>query len=153
MANAIDVSAYILEQIGSVTTMKLQKLVFYSQVRYLITTGNPLFSDEIQAWANGPVLPSLYRLHSGRFMIGKGFLGSAGSADKLSSSEKEAVQYVVKKLGALSGEELRGLSHEERPWLNAREGYSPGARCNVPITVESIQDYYGSPECQNPVVR
>ena len=75
MANAIDVAAYILEQIGSVTTMKLQKLVYYTQVRYLVMNGRPLFSDEIQAWANGPVAPNLYHIHSGRYMIGRGGLG------------------------------------------------------------------------------
>ena len=49
MANAIDVAAYILEQTGSVTTMKLQKLVYYAQVRYLVMNGRSLFEDRIEA--------------------------------------------------------------------------------------------------------
>lgn len=152
MANAIDVAAYILEQIGSVTTMKLQKLLYYVQVRHLVMYGQPLFSDEIQAWAHGPVVPSLYRVHSGKFIIGRGALASSGSEDALSSEEKEAAQYVVEKLGAFSGEQLRSLSHGERPWKNARVGYAPGERCAVPITVDSIKSYYGSSECSNPVI-
>lgn len=153
MANAIDVAAYILEQIGSVTTMKLQKLVYYTQVRYLVMNGRPLFSDEIQAWANGPVAPNLYRIHSGRYMIGRGGLGQYGSVDALSFAEKAAASYVVSKLGALSGEQLRSLSHSERPWQDARKGYAPGARCSVPISIESMKSFYSSPECSNPVVR
>lgn len=152
MANAIDVAAYILEQIGSVTTMKLQKLVYYAQVRYLVMNGHPLFRDEIQAWANGPVLPNLYRVHSGMYMIGKGGLGPYGSPDALSHSEKAAAKYVVDKLGAYSGERLRELSHSERPWQDARIGYAPGERCNVPITVQSMMNFYSSPRCSNPVV-
>ena len=31
MAHVVDVAAYILEDLGSVSTMKLQKLAFYSQ--------------------------------------------------------------------------------------------------------------------------
>ncbi len=153
MANAIDVAAYILEQTGSATTMKLQKLVYYTQVRYLVMNGRPLFEDRIEAWANGPVSPRLYHVHSGRYMIGKGGLGSYGSSDALGYAEKVAALYVVEKLGAYSGEQLRGLSHSERPWQEARVGYAPGARCNVPITVESMKSYYSSPECSNPVVR
>lgn len=153
MANAIDVARYILEQIGSVTTMKLQKLVYYTQVRYLVMNGRPLFSDEIQAWANGPVVPRLYHAHSGRYMIDRGGLGPYGSADALSSTEKAAASYVVTKLGALSGEQLRSLSHSERPWRDARKGYAPGARCSVPISIKSMRSFYGSPECSNPIVR
>lgn len=40
MASAIDVAAFILERVGNVTTMKLQKLVYYSQVRYLVQKEN-----------------------------------------------------------------------------------------------------------------
>lgn len=152
MANAIDVAAYILEQIGSVTTMKLQKLVYYTQVRYLVMNGRPLFSDEIQAWANGPVSPNLYHIHSGRYMIGRDSLGPLGDSDGLSDAGKAAASYVVSKLGAYSGEELRSLSHSESPWKDAREGYASGERCKVPITVESMMSYYNSPDCSNPVV-
>ena len=153
MANAIDVAAYILEQTGSVTTMKLQKLVYYAQVRYLVLNGRPLFEDRIEAWANGPVSPRLYHVHSGRYMIGKGGLGPYGSSDALGHAEKAAALYVVEKLGAYSGEQLRSLSHGELPWQEARVGYAPGARCSVTITVESMKSYYSSTECSNPVVR
>lgn len=43
MAHAVDVAAYILECLGSVSTMKLQKLTFYSQAYYLVEHGTPLF--------------------------------------------------------------------------------------------------------------
>ena len=152
MANAIDVAAYILEQTGSVTTMKLQKLVYYTQVRYLVTNGRPLFEDRIEAWANGPVSPKLYHVHSGRYMIGRGGLGLSGSSDALNYPEKAAADLVVERLGSYSGEDLRELSHGERPWQDARKGYAPGDRCNVPITVEAMRSFYCSPSCSNPVV-
>ena len=152
MANAVDVAAYILEQTGSVTTMKLQKLVYYTQVRYLVMNGRPLFEDEIQAWANGPVSPRLYHVHSGRYMIGRGELGSYGSPDALTYSEKAAANLVVERLGFYSGESLRELSHGERPWQDARKGCAPGDRCKAPITIESMKSFYCSPSCPNPVV-
>lgn len=40
--------------------MKLQKLVFCSQVYSLVTLDEPFFSDDFEAWINGPVCPSLF---------------------------------------------------------------------------------------------
>lgn len=153
MANAIDVAAYILNQFGSVTTMKLQKLVYYTQVRYLVTYGRPLFDDEIQAWANGPVTPNLYQVHRGRYMLRKGELDWRSSPDALNYAEKAAADFVVARLGARSGEDLRELSHRESPWQKARGDCPPGARCSKQITIESIGSYYCDPSCSNPVVR
>lgn len=152
MVEVIDVAAYVLEQVGSVTTMKLQKLVYYSQVRHLIACGSPLFPEEIQAWANGPVSPKLYHAHSGKYMISRGGVSSNDSSDRLSPLEREVIDFVVEKLGSYSGEQLRELSHSERPWQEARRGYAPGDRCSEPITIDSIRKFYSSSSCSNPVV-
>ena len=49
MASVNDVAQYVLNRIGYTSTMKLQKLVFYSQAYSLASTGNPLFEDRIEA--------------------------------------------------------------------------------------------------------
>lgn len=151
MASAIDVAAYILEQVGNVTTMKLQKLVYYAQVRYLVMNGEPLFSDRIAAWANGPVSPNLFHAHSGKYMIDRGGLDSCGSSSALSLAEREAADKVVELFGTCTGEQLREMTHAEAPWADARKGYEPGERCEVEITVDAMRDYYSSPACANPV--
>lgn len=73
MAHVVDVAAYILECLGSVSTMKLQKLTFYSQAYYLVEHGTPLFPEEFEAWANGPVAPDLFKRHKGEFVVSRGF--------------------------------------------------------------------------------
>jgi uncharacterized phage-associated protein len=153
MASAIDVAAYILELVGSVTTMKLQKLVYYTQARYLVMNGIPLFSNRIEAWANGPVAPDLFHAHSGKYMIGRGSLGSMGSSSALSEPQRKAAEKVVELFGSYSGEQLRELTHNEAPWVDARKGYGPGDRCEVEITVDAMRSYYASPACPNPVGR
>ena len=72
MAHVVDVAAYILEDLGSVSTMKLQKLAFYSQAYYLAEHGATLFPEAFEAWANGPVAPDLFRRHRGEFVIARG---------------------------------------------------------------------------------
>lgn len=70
MATANDVAAYIMGQAATpITTMKLQKLLYYSQGWSLAWDGQPLFTDEIAAWANGPVIYSVFKNHRGDFRI------------------------------------------------------------------------------------
>lgn len=57
MVSVFDVAEYVLSEVGYVSTMKLQKLVFYSQAYSLVTLDEPLFSDDFEAWVNGPVCP------------------------------------------------------------------------------------------------
>jgi len=40
--------------------MKLQKLLFYAHAWYLAIKGVPLFDEDFQAWAWGPVIPDIY---------------------------------------------------------------------------------------------
>ena len=55
MATVVDVAAYILKRCGAMTTMKLQKLAFYSQAESLARRGHPLFDEDFQAWRGGPL--------------------------------------------------------------------------------------------------
>jgi uncharacterized phage-associated protein len=65
MAHVFDVARYVLERQGPVTTLKLQKLMYYVQA-WAVVNGEPLFSDGIKAWAQGPVVPALFHAHKGR---------------------------------------------------------------------------------------
>lgn len=79
-----DVAAYILEWFASrgensITSWKLQKLVYYCQAWSLVWDEDPLFPEQIQAWADGPVCPDLYREHRRKFRIGPGDInGNSG---------------------------------------------------------------------------
>ncbi|BAS11810.1 conserved hypothetical protein [Arthrobacter sp. Hiyo8] len=75
-----DVAEYILAKHAvehpenpQMTTMKLQKLVYYCQAWHLAWDGWAMFPEEIQAWASGPVCPALYEVHRGIFAVGPGF--------------------------------------------------------------------------------
>lgn len=45
----------------SLTNLKLQKLLYYSQGFYLAIYNKPLFPDRIEAWVHGPTVPSVYK--------------------------------------------------------------------------------------------
>lgn len=64
MTTALDVAKYFLfkasEDNDLLSNLKLQKLVYYAQGLFLAETGSPLFSEKVEAWTYGPVIPDLY---------------------------------------------------------------------------------------------
>lgn len=139
---AIDVADYILKRRGSMTAMKLEKLVYYSQVWSLVWTEKELFRERIEAWANGPVVPSLYRLHRGHFKISPGFF--EGNPGRLNDEQRDVIDRVLSFYGEKDPQWLSNLTHMEKPWQDAREGLAPGERGGNTITKESIMEYYSS---------
>lgn len=150
MACITDVATYILENLGSVSTMKLQKLAFYSQAYHLVNYGAPLFPEEFEAWANGPVAPDLFRKHRGEFVISRGFFGPLNSG-ALSEAERATVNHVLSRLKDWTGAQLSNLTHSEAPWQEARAGLAPNARSTRPIANQRIRTFYETRPQDNPV--
>lgn len=134
-----DVAAYVLEKLGQMTAMKLQKLLYYSQAWSLVWEDQPLFRARIEAWANGPVIPKVYALHRGAFNVSEW----EGNPAALNPTQREDVDLVLDYYGKKSSFELSQLTHAERPWIEARKGLAPGSRGNQEITLASMAEYYG----------
>jgi len=141
VASAHDVAAYILEKQGEMTTMKLQKLVFYCQSWHLFWDEKPLFEDRIEAWANGPVVPALYDLHRGKFTVSE---WPQGDLRNLQEEEQGTVKAVLGYYGDKTSQWLSDLTHQEQPWREAREGLDPGWRSNREITHAAMAEYCSS---------
>jgi uncharacterized phage-associated protein len=123
------------------TTWKLQKLVYYSQAWHLVWEDEPLFTEKIEAWANGPVVRALYEHHRGKYTIASWPIGKVSD---LTASERASIDSVLKFYGSRTGRWLSDLTHQERPWNQARTGLSPGGRSDREITPAMMADYYGS---------
>ena len=136
-----DVAAYILSKTGQVTAMKLQKLVYYSQAWSLVWDERPLFNEEIEAWANGPVVRELYEIHRGAFKVNS---WPKGNAKRLDKAAVETIDAVLGVYGDKSSQWLSDLTHSEDPWCEARKGFPKGARCENVISHAAMAEYYGS---------
>lgn len=73
---ALDIANYFVqvssqEDEPDLTNLKLQKLLYFAQGKYLAKFGKPLFSEEIEAWDYGPVVSDVYHQfkHCGNFPI------------------------------------------------------------------------------------
>ena len=141
MTTVHDVAAYILHKQGEMTAMKLQKLVYYSQAWSLVWDEEPLFPERIEAWANGPVVPDLYREHKGLFKVRS---WPRGNPEALSPVQRETVDSVLGFYGDKPSQWLSDLTHREDPWQDARRGLSPGERGSQEISHAAMAEYYAS---------
>ena len=127
----------------AISNLKLQKLCYYAQAWSLALLRSPLYSERIEAWAHGPVIPALY----GRFRkygwqsIDPTELRTDPLA-QLSDREKELLDAVWDRYGKLSGRELEELTHQEAPWKNAYGDRLPGTRCDTEITQADMTQFY-----------
>ncbi|MDX1890114.1 Panacea domain-containing protein [Mycolicibacterium sp. 050158] len=141
MADVRDVARYILHKRAPMSAMKLQKLVYYSQGWHLAFDGEPLYDSAIEAWANGPVVRDLYRMHRGLFHLGEATLGTYDPAS-LKPSEVETIDAVLQAYGDLDANQLSNLTHTEAPWIEARSGAPAGRRSDAEIGLASMQEFF-----------
>lgn len=141
MISVFDVSAYIVKRLGKMTAMKLQKLVYYCQAWSLVWDEKPLFREQIEAWANGPVVRELFAFHRGMFQISS---VPIGNPDLLNNEQKETVEAVIDYYGDKPSQWLIDLTHMEDPWKKTRAGLPISVRSNRIISLEDMAEYYSS---------
>lgn len=139
--NVFDIANYILSKTGQISTMKLQKLVYYCHAWSLVWDDKPLFHEKIEAWTNGPVVPDLYIAHRGMYEVVR---FHRGDATKVVAASKDTVDKVLESYAEKSAKWLIDLTHLESPWIDARTGLSSSERGNSIITNEAIFEYYSS---------
>lgn len=139
LVSAHDVAAYILSKLGEMTAMKLQKLVYYAQAWSLVWDEEPLFFEQIEAWANGPVVPTLYETHRGQFKVSQ---WPEGDPRKLSATQRETIDAVLDYYGPKTSQWLSDLTHAETPWKEARGTLGPGERGNKVISHATMHEFY-----------
>lgn len=134
---ASDVAKYIIG-LMPVDNLKLQKLLYYSQAVHLVRMEALLFSDEIQAWRYGPVIPNVYRIYKDfGFEIIKS--NDDDHTDKqLTDGQLKSIDMALEYYGEMSSIRLVNETHSEDPWKNV---YDENKR-DIVITTESMFNYY-----------
>lgn len=138
MLRADDVASVIIARFGTrMDKVPLQKLLYYVQAWHLAITDRPLFSDALEGWDMGPVVPEVWRLRKevqSRQPEKQNLDGIT-----LDETASNVIDLVLMQYGSMSGGELSALTHEEDPWKEARGRW--GFR-NRPIKPESMARFY-----------
>lgn len=138
MPSVRDVAQFILDRLGPMTAMKLQKLVYYSQAWSVVWDDDVLFSEPVEAWKNGPVVRDLWEATRGSFRVSQ---VPSGNPTNLSAPQAETVERVLRFYGGKDAQWLSDLTHMEVPWKDA---YAQGQ--NTEISLEMLSEYYSTIE-------
>lgn len=135
----IDVSKYILDKTGAISTMALEKLSYYCLVWSLVWFGQPIFENKFQAWRDGLVCRDLFACHKGKRVVSSNLIESE---HVFSVIEKMVMDSVVAIYGKEDGEFLSSLTHQEKPWLLARGNTPQEFGSSSVISNDSIKNAY-----------
>lgn len=141
--SVFDVAIYVMGRVKECTTMKLHKLLYYCQAWTLVWDERPLFRENIEAWANGPVIRELFAYHKGMFSIKESDL-VVGNETSLSPHQRDNINDVLDFYGDKSSQWLIDQTHMEAPWIEARKGLAQTERGNRVISHDSMYQYYSS---------
>ena len=147
MATAIDVAKRLIHLAASeeepdfLTPMQLQKLLYYAQGWSLALRGRPLFNEPVLAWTHGPVVRDVFNF----FKNLKDMPIRAADVPApigLDPDEERHIEYVWSFYSGYSASALRKMTHEERPWIEARGDIPEGVPSDEEITRESMRAFF-----------
>lgn len=132
IVSAHDVAREIRERQPDVGLAKLHKLLYYCQGWALFLNGEPLFSEGIEAWTNGPVVANLWHDENKQRERPK--------PQQLKDDQVAVVDEVMGRYGQYSGARLIDMTHREGPWVNAITSDVP----NPPIRHRALLAHFAS---------
>ncbi len=144
--NLQDVINWFLAK-DAMSPKKLQKILYYAYAWNLTIKNDSvdelndkLFDATFEAWVHGPVIDEVYHQYKD-----KGYNNIpryTGNTIEFDEDTEDVLEQVWQEYGSYTGNQLENITHQEDPWITARQGYLPLDRCNEPITDESIYNYY-----------
>lgn len=140
MYNCFDIAEKLIElskkDINPMTPMKLLKLTYIAHGYYLAFTDKPLFSNRIEAWRYGPVIPELYHIIK---LNDYSFVKGHVSVKKIAKDDNDFLEAIYGAYGKFDGGQLSSKTHENgTPW---HQVYT-GEWCDKEISNDVIKDYY-----------
>lgn len=129
----------------NLSVLKHQKLLYYVQAWYLAFYGTKLFDSDFEAWVHGPVNKEIYdRYKESKYIFSELSLDDItnDSFKDLSDDVKLHIDTILDSYGKYTASELERMTHEEKPWIEARVGLNEYERGDVIINPKTIETYY-----------
>ncbi|WP_138435352.1 Panacea domain-containing protein [Marinobacter shengliensis] len=144
MFKAIDVANWFIDKFDKdsgdvITHLKLQKLLYYAEAWTQVILDRSLIEENFEAWAHGPVVREVYNQFSHR---GWNPLSPTDKPPVFDDDIENVLSDIMETYGEASAKTLENMTHQDRPWIEARHGLPPEARCNTVMTKESIKTFF-----------
>lgn len=143
-----NIAAYILSKLGTLTHLKLQKLTYYVCALYYTFEDKAMIHNDVlvpwEAWVHGPAnrhMFNKYREAGLNYWVIK-YDPIKDEYSKLSNAETDFIDEVLNVFGKYDGVVLETLTHQEKPWIEARGDLSPYEQSTNIIKYETIKEYF-----------
>lgn len=157
MYDVLDVSRYVINHSNKqgyfISNLKLQKLLYFIQVYFIIQSKKVCFKESIEAWDFGPVIPIAYREYkrygcghipyiSFYLVFDTNDIWNTSHRMKydekiISTKDKKMINKVVDEFSKFSSVSLTELSQSQIPWIEAYKSNK-----NNEITLKSLEEYF-----------
>lgn len=133
---------------STITPLKLQKLLYYTQGWYLAINDKELFKEDFEAWAHGPANPAIYDKYK---KYGRDSIDYPNEPLKINEKLLEFLYTIWNTYGIYDGKYLENLTHSESPWIDARKrsNCQDGDSCTEIITKESMKEFFKTKLIEN----
>ncbi|PDS21854.1 Panacea domain-containing protein [Flavobacterium branchiophilum] len=149
------VTHFINQKGDTISHKKLHKLIYYVEAWNLVHLNIPIVDENFEAWVHGPVIPQLYqelkefgfndiKVVNDEFDTVDEEIEAIIRKNNLTTDQLDLIYSVLNKYGGLNSLELELLTHNEVPWIEARNGYAPHQPCNNIITKERMKEFYSA---------
>ena len=141
---AKDIAAWILAGVDrdagdSITHLKLQKLIYYVQAWSIALRDKPLFDEDMQAWAHGPVAETVFHEYRDQ---GWDAIPAPKAVPKIEDEDAEHIREGGEGESEDSAKHLERMTHSEAPWICARNGLPPEARSTRVVSKAEMKAFY-----------
>jgi uncharacterized phage-associated protein len=149
--DSIELSRYLLAKYGGMSHLKLQKLIYYVEAWHLAYFGESIIDDDFEAWLHGPVSQKVWHnFKDFEFPLHNILVVKKDEApeiiayveSKIVADQKDLITDVLEEYGNKSAYYLECLTHSELPWVEARSGYPPDAKCSNRISKDTMRKFY-----------
>lgn len=151
--SAMDIARYVVnyanEQEMIVSNLKLQKILYFIQMEFLIERKAICFKDDIEAWDFGPVVPAVYRefkkygalnipkiIHYYDDSDGVWNVKKIEYKPQICEQDRRIIDSVINECSNYSASQLVEITHQQTPWIKA---YQKGK--NSVISIDSINTF------------
>ena len=105
----------------TVSHLKLQKLLYFVQGWHLACLKSSLFEEDLQAWAHGPVVPSIFDKCKTQGTMYTQIKESLFPSEEkqIKSDSSKLIEAVYLQYAQYSGTSLEFITHQHEPWKKA----------------------------------
>ncbi len=130
-----------------ITHLKLQKLLYFAQAWFMaLFNGERLFDESLEAWVHGPVCREVFDQ-----LKGHGFKPIVRPYAQFVEDEetREFLDALWDEYAVFSAKKLEKMTHEDRPWVEARAGFPADMNSNRKINVNLMREVYTQRAAEN----